>query len=613
MVWPESAEDVARIVELAAREGTPLAPFGAGSGVCGGTLPDDRTVVVDMKRMSRARRLSPSVLEVEAGAMGIRLEEDLQQAGHTLGHFPSSILCSTVGGWLAARSAGQCSGKYGKIEDMVVSLDCVVGEGEHLRLHRRVRGPDLTQLMVGSEGIFGLITSARLRIHPAPSHKGYAAFSFPDLESGVETLRELFQAGLRPAVSRLYDAFDSFMAKRGAVKKSRPRPSGRSSLKELAMRLSLRLPKVMNFAVDAVGDQAFGGTLLILVFEGTSTENVEDLARAANVAERNGGAALGEGPARHWERHRYSVSYRQAPVFMSGAFSDTMEVAAPWSKLGDLYEAVRDAMRPHVFVMAHLSHAYPDGCSIYFTFAGSADDDAAALAKYDAVWRDAPLAAARAGGTISHHHGVGRSKAPRLASELGFGTEVVRALARRLDPAAIFNPGNLLPPADARRGGAPVASTEPLRIDDRSLLAFVAGDRTLGDVQAEAETRGMSLRIDGLPRGETVRSFIARGCPGAPDPFEDPADHFVAGFSATLREGAFLHVPAGPRKAVGPDLLALFWGAEERAGIIERAVLRLHRSGLSPRPLLAELDRAPSVTPAESRWLDDLTRAAGSA
>jgi alkyldihydroxyacetonephosphate synthase len=298
---------------------------------------------------------------------------------------------------------------------------------------------------------------------------------------------------------------------------------------------------------------------------------------------------------------------------MSGAFSDTMEVAAPWSKLGDLYDAVRDAMRPHVFVMAHLSHAYPDGCSIYFTFAGSADDDAAALAKYDAVWRDAPLAAARAGGTISHHHGVGRSKAPRLTSELGFGTEVVRALARRLDPAAIFNPGNLLPPADARRGGAPVASTEPLRIDDRSLLAFVAGDRTLGDIQAEAETRGMSLRIDGLPRGETVRSFIARGCPGAPDPFEDPADHFVAGFSATLREGAFLHVPAGPRKAVGPDLLALFWGAEERAGFVERAVLRLHRSGLSPRPLVAELDRAPSVTPAESRWLDDLTRAAGSA
>jgi alkyldihydroxyacetonephosphate synthase len=600
-------------VALATREGIPLAPFGAGSGVCGGTLPDDRTIVVDMKRMGRTRVLSPSVIEVQAGAMGIRLEEDLQHAGHTLGHFPSSILCSTVGGWLAARSAGQCSGKYGKIEDMVVSLDCVVAAGEVLRLHRRVRGPDLTPLLVGSEGIFGLITSAQLRIHPKPSHKGYAAFSFPDLESGIETLRELFQAGLRPAVSRLYDAFDSFMAKRGAVKKTRTRPSGRSSLKELAMRLSLRLPKVMNFAVDAVGDEAFGGTLLILVFEGEAVENVDDLARATNVAERNSGVALGENPARHWERHRYSVSYRQAPVFMSGAFSDTMEVAAPWSKLGELYDAVREAMRPHVFVMAHLSHAYPDGCSIYFTFAGSADDETAALAKYDAVWREAPLAAARAGGTISHHHGVGRSKAPRLAAELGFGTEVVRALARRLDPAGIFNPGNLLPPGQARRGGAPVASMESLHIDDRSLLVGAAGGRTMGEVQAEAETRGMSLRVDRLERDEPVRAFIARGCPGAPDPFEDPADHFVAGFSATLRDGAFLHVPTGPRKAVGPDLLALFWGAHERAGVIEHAVLRLHRNGLAPRPLRAEVDRAPAMTSSESRWLDALTDAAGRA
>jgi alkyldihydroxyacetonephosphate synthase len=290
-----------------------------------------------------------------------------------------------------------------------------------------------------------------------------------------------------------------------------------------------------------------------------------------------------------------------------------MEVAAPWSKLGDLYAAVREAMRPHVFVMAHLSHAYPDGCSIYFTFAGSADDDTGALAKYDAVWREAPLAAARAGGTISHHHGVGRSKAPRLAAELGFGTEVVRALARRFDPAGIFNPGNLLPPADARRGGAPVAPTDSLRIDDHSLLVTVAGDRKLGDVEAEAETRGMSLRIAELPRGDTVRAFIARGCPGVPDPFEDPADHFVAGFSATLREGAFLHVPAGPRKAVGPDLLALFWGTEERAGVVERAVLRLHRKGLSPRALPVELDRSPAITPAEARWVDELTHAAGRA
>ena len=619
VVWPDTVEAAVRVVELCAREGLPMAPFGAGSGVCGGTLPDPRTVVVDLKRLNRVRSIDRErgVLEVEAGAMGIRLEEDLNVAGFTLGHFPSSILCSTVGGWLAARSAGQCSGRYGKIEDMVVSLDCIVGRGEPVRFRRRTQGPDLTPLMVGSEGILGLITSAELRMHPVPSARAYIAYSFPNLEAGYESLREMFQAGLRPAVSRLYDAFDSFMAKRGAVKrrkdKSQSSPAAGAALKDAALRLLLRSPRAMNFALDAAGDKTFGGTLLILIFEGTSSETAEDLARVANIAARNGGQPLGEAPARHWEKHRYSVSYRQAPVFMSGAFSDTMEVAAPWSRLGALYHSVREAMRPHVFVMAHLSHAYPDGCSIYFTFAGSAKTHEEALQKYDAVWRDAPLAAAQAGGTISHHHGVGRSKAPRLSAELGFGTEVVRSLARVLDPAAVFNPGNLLPTPATPRGHGPVGFAGSLEVDDRSLLVSARGDRLMGELHDEAQARGMNLGLSQLDRNETLRSFIARGGPGSRDPFEDPVDHLVAGFSATLRSGSFFHVGAGPRKAVGPDLLSLFWGMGERTGTIEHAVLRLHRNGLSSRPMPSSIERNPPVTAEESRWIDALTEAGGSA
>lgn len=612
IVWPERAESVAEIVEICAREGIPLAPFGAGSGVCAGTLPDARTIVLDLKRLSRVRSIDRErgLIDVEAGAMGIRLEEDLAARGLTLGHFPSSILCSTVGGWLAARSAGQCSGRYGKIEDMVASLDCVIGRGEHVRFHRRTRGPDMTPLIVGSEGIFGVITSSVLRLHPAPAHKAYAAFAFPTLEQGYETLREMFQAGLRPAVARLYDAFDSFMAKRGAVKgekKSGPKTS--SSLKEAATRLLLRAPSALNFAVDALGDRTFGGTMLIVMLEGTESDDREDLARIEHIAARNAGRSMGEAPARRWEKHRYSVSYRQAPVFMSGAFSDTMEVAAPWSKLPALYEAVRNAMRPHVFVMAHLSHAYPDGCSIYFTFAGSADTHEGALAKYDAVWSDAPLAAARAGGTISHHHGVGRSKAPRLAAELGFGTEVVRSLAASLDPARIFNPGNLLPAVDAPRSYAPRPSNAEVTFDDVSLLANTRGDRTLGAIEDEAHARGMTLRIDDLPREESVASWIARGGPGSSDPFEDPVDHVVAGFSARLTSGAYLHVPEGPRKAVGPDLLALFWGTD-RAGTIDRAVLRLHWKGLVARPMPCSVDRNPPANESETRWANVLLASA---
>src|SRR5262249_12475492 len=152
-----------------------------------------------------------------------------------------------------------------------------------------------------------------------------------------------------------------------------------------------------------------------------AAEGAADLDRARLVAERYGARSLGEAPARHWLDHRYGVSYRQSPVFMAGAFSDTMEVAAPWSRLGALYDAVREALGRHVFVMAHLSPAYPDGCSIYFTFAGSAPSPEAAAAKYDAAWRAALDAAIGAGGTLSHHHGVGRSKAPKLGAELGLG------------------------------------------------------------------------------------------------------------------------------------------------------------------------------------------------
>src|SRR5260370_594363 len=145
VVWPRDAAEVAAVVRFCAAEGVPLVPFGAGSGVCGGVLPDPRTVVLDLKRLERWRKLAPEgpTLDVEAGALGIRLEEDLAARGYTAGHFPSSILCSTAGGWVAARGAGQCSGRYGKIEDMVAAIECVTARGEVVRFHRPTHGPDL--------------------------------------------------------------------------------------------------------------------------------------------------------------------------------------------------------------------------------------------------------------------------------------------------------------------------------------------------------------------------------------------------------------------------------------------------------------------------------------
>ncbi len=643
IVWPERAEEVAAVVRFCAGEGLPLVPFGAGSGVCGGVLPDPRAVILDMKRMARRRSLdreAPSV-EIEAGALGIRFEEELNAEGLTLGHFPSSILCSTVGGWIAARGAGQCSGRYGKIEDMIASLECVVGDGEVVRLERRAHGPDLTPLITGSEGVLGVVTAARLRLHPAPPARALAALSFPSVEAGWIAMQAMFQAGLRPAVARLYDPFDSFIARMGAARRARhagePEPSAadlvappggraRASRGRRAkaavpgsggrvLRSLLRAPGLVNQLVDAFGARVFRGATLILIFEGAAREAADDLARAEAIAARGGAKHLGEEPARHWLAHRYSVSYRQAPVFMAGAFGDTMEVAATWSRLEGLYRAVREALGRHVFVMAHLSHAYPDGCSIYFTFAGAAPTVAAAEARYDEAWRAALDAAIGAGGTLSHHHGVGRSKAPRLGAELGLGVDVVHALRRVLDPAGIMNPGNLLPrePRDSAPRSRPALAPPPAapEIDRGSQLVRVAATATLDEVERALAREGLTLALGpGAPPGHTtVDAWIAAGARGAPDPWADPVDHLVAGFTARFASGAELEVRPAPRRAVGPDLFALFLGAEGRAGALTSATLRAHGPSRA-RPLPTALDRDPPLDAREAAWIDATLAAA---
>lgn len=456
VVWPRDTAEVQRLVAWANETRTPVVPFGAGSGVCAGVLPDPGVMVMDLKRMARLRRLDRETpaLTVEAGHMGVPLEEALGREGFTLGHFPSSILCSTVGGWLAGRSAGQCSGKYGKIEDMVIDLECVTGAGEIVTLHTRASGPSLVPLVVGSEGTLAVITAATLRLHRAPTARAFGAWTFTTAEEGWEAMRAVFQSGLRPAVARLYDPFDAMLARQGSVKstKRRKREGDGPGRGAAALRQLLRRPGAWNGLVDLLGGNLLGGAMLVMIHEGEGDGPARDLATTRALLEdgRMGATWDGEGQARKWLQHRYSVSYRQAPVFSAGLFSDTMEVAAPWSRLGDLYYGVRAALGPNVFVMAHLSHAYPDGCCIYFSFAGSAGDgpdwDAACEETYDRTWRAAMAAVLDAGGVLAHHHGVGRSKAPRLTEELGAsGVATVKALMRAFDPAGIMNPGNLVP------------------------------------------------------------------------------------------------------------------------------------------------------------------------
>jgi alkyldihydroxyacetonephosphate synthase len=600
VVHPQSIDDLSVLVELARRENLAIVPYGAGSGVCGAIECSERTLVVDLKRMRGHHITEHGTLVVQPGALGITLEDELQKKGVTVGHFPSSILCSTVGGWVAARGAGQCSGRYGKIEDMLVGAKVVLGSGEVVVARRRSPGIDLLPLLIGSEGTLGIFGELELRLHPTAEERSFEAFHLPTVEAGVTALRRIYQAGLRPAVARLYDPLDTVLA--GSTHShAESEPSDISPLQKdryAGIDFWLRAPRLLNALAGAAEHSIMRRTKLVLVFEGPAGETRADMQRAAALIAAERGRSLGEAPARDWYRRRYAVSYKQQQMFRHGVFSDTFEVAAPWSKLDALYRGVRRALGRHVLVMAHMSHAYPDGCSIYFTFLGvSRESDATQL--HETVWRDALAAALDAGGTLSHHHGVGRLRAPFLAEELGAGgVHALFALKRAWDPHGLLCPGS---PLGAPLAAAPAEATDSrFHHDTLSGLARVPGSMSLVEAERRLDAEGRTLALASLPDLD-VATWIARGMPGMRDAYLDPVEQRLAGFAATLTNGIPLCVRPIPRRATGPDLSALFVGANGRAGRIEHAWLRVHAKNVEPaRPLAFAGDRSPPLSAGEA-------------
>ncbi|HET9960011.1 MAG TPA: FAD-binding oxidoreductase [Polyangiaceae bacterium] len=631
VVWPESAVEVARILQFARDEGLEIVPFGAGSGVAGGILPGARSLVLDMKRLSDFGVEAGPTLNVGAGALGITLEERLLEQGFTTGHYPSSILCSTVGGWVAARGIGQCSGRYGKIEDMVTRLEVVLSDGEVVELHSRQRGPDLVPLFVGSEGTLGMITRVGLRLHAAPPARAFDAYSFPNIEAGVTALRRIYQSGHRPAVARLYDPLDTWLLKDDEPT-STPRgqfAARRRDLAGRALRLALHAPALLTRSVFGAERCGFGRVALVLMHEGSSAE-VESAERAvAALCREAGGRALGQGPARAWYKHRYHVSYRQSAMFRAGVFVDTMEVSAPWSRIPDVYRSVREAFAPHALIMAHFSHSYPDGSSIYFTFAGTAHGGRSALQVYDDAWRAGLTAALGAGATLSHHHGIGRSKAARMPEAIGAQLAAQRLLKRALDPNGLFNVGAVLPvpgvSATVTEPSSPAAESELPLWDPHSYLVELPARWTLRQAQEylAAKSHRLPISMSEISAGgrkldldATLESWVGLGLPGTPDRFSDPNGARLQSFRAQLRNGMKIASSPAPRRAVGPDLSALFIGTRGAFGALETLTLYAPPLLASEPPIMPFLgDRNPPLNAGEQSLLARLERtyAAGGA
>lgn len=409
VVRPTSTDEVRRVVELCDQERLPLTVAGGRSGVCGASVPVFGGVVLDTTALAGVAHVDAvsGVVEVLPGTFGPDLEAELRGHGLSVGHFPQSFELATVGGWVAARGAGQYSTRYGKIEDMVVGLEAVFADGSIVRTGgapAAAAGPDLTQLLVGSEGTLGVITRVWLRTHPVPMHERRHAYSFVSFGNGVEACRQILQAGATPAVLRLYDAVES---KRG---------------------------------------QGGDGTQCMLLVLDEGREELVDATMSIvdGCCADAGGATADAALVDAWMSHRNDTSALQG-LTRKGFVVDTMEIAAPWSKLDALFADVRSAMMavPHArAATCHLSHSYPDGACLYFTFAATPPPDEVE-STYVALWDAGQRAVLAGGGNLSHHHGVGLNRGRFAAEALGAAHGVLIAIKSTLDPNGIMNPGKM--------------------------------------------------------------------------------------------------------------------------------------------------------------------------
>ena len=421
VVFPARTQEVATVLAWASETSTAVIPRGAGSGVCGGAQAETGSVVLDLSRLNQVTDIDlvSQVAQVQAGVRGDQLEQALAGHGLTAGLYPQSIAISTVGGWIAASSAGQASTGFGAIEDVLLGLTAVLPSGEILRCRpvpRSAAGPDLRRLLVGSEGTLAVVTEATLACRARPAGWDWLAFAFGEFKALAGGLRQAVRAETGAAVIRGYDEADA------------------------------------QLSFGALGHS--GGCVAMLGFPAGGPGLAARKQAAIEVLTHAGAAGeLGSRYGEHWWDHRNNAVDTYARImgpdraFGAGVIVDTFEVAGLWSAVPPLYDGIRAALTAQAqAVGCHLSHLYSSGSSLYFTFGISGADDRDAEARYLAAWDQAVRSCAAVGGTITHHHGVGRLKARYLGGELGqTGVDVLTRIKAALDPAGIMNPRVLLP------------------------------------------------------------------------------------------------------------------------------------------------------------------------
>lgn len=417
VVQPANVSNVQEILKLANENRTPVIPFGLGSGVCGGVVASNESILLDMSQMNSIREIDEVNLlaSFDAGKNGLEAEQAVAKQGLTIGHWPQSIAVSSVGGWVATRASGQFSTGYGNIEDVVYSIEAVLPNGEIIiagKAPRASSGPDLKHFLLGSEGTLAVITGVTFALRRAAAASGYSAFHAGSMAQGIAAQREIVQSGWLPPVMRQYDANE--------VRRS--------------------------FAEVAKDDNA----LLFMVHEGSEKYVELEKAAVAGIATDAGLTTAPEDVVSGWLEHRNNVQPWEV-FFEQNMIVDTIEISSKWDKIDKIYDEVIARLKevPGVIsASAHSSHVYRTGINLYFSFAAVKDSKKDLPVAYHHCWDIVMEVTAANGGGMSHHHGIGRIRKNHIGKDIGdSGISVLRALKKSIDPNNIMNPGVLLPDA----------------------------------------------------------------------------------------------------------------------------------------------------------------------
>jgi alkyldihydroxyacetonephosphate synthase len=416
VVRPRTEEDVATVLAIASEQRVPVVPWGGGSGTQGGALPVNGGIVIDLRSLAEVLEIDETsmTVTVQAGKNGRELEAELNARGLMLPHYPASVEWATVGGYIAARGSGVLSTRYGKIEDLVLSLRVATpasGLMQTIEVPRHAMGPELTQLFVGSEGTLGVITRATLQIVPMPAERRFAAVAFPTVGVGIGALRRALQVGHRPSVIRMYD--------------------------EEATRLTF---------APVVGED-LSGVYTVLAFEGEAEAAELEERRVLAIATEAGAEVLDPALGQRWWDRRYDF-YHPPHQPELPAIWGTLDVVASYSRIEAVYDALHRSVRePYrdvgLQLRMHFSHWYAWGTMIYGRFVVP-DGGPDALALHDRIWEDGMTAALDAGAIINDHHGVGIKLGPYMRRQHGEAAlDGMRRIKTALDPHHVMNPGKL--------------------------------------------------------------------------------------------------------------------------------------------------------------------------